>query len=363
MAIDPVRRRLLHCLPALALAGAAPPVPVLAAGMPAAGLPDLLTSWRDRPRMASRFFAGMLSAPGSALRLPARGHALAWHPARDGSALVVGRRPGDFLWRWQVSTGTLRARFDADDSFRFEGHFALDPAGRCLYATESDLVAGHGQIGVYDLATLERLAVWPSGGIGPHGVRVLADGRLAVANGGILTLPETGRMKWGLAQMDPSLALLDPADGRLLAHYRLPDRFMSVRHLAEAPDGRLAVALQNEGGPPRPLFARLHADALVYGEADAQTLAACGGYAGDIACDGRHFAVSCGPAGVTAVWRLDGRLVGTLPTAEVCALSVHAGQVLATGDQGLIWRLGLAGARILETRRFEGALDNHAVPA
>jgi hypothetical protein len=322
-------------------------------------LPRLLTCWSDDPTRPTRFHAGLPGAPATALALPARGHDIDWHPSGDGSAVVVARRPGSFMVRWQLASGRELARFDTDEASRFDGHLAFSADGRLLYATETDLITGDGRIGVFDSRSLERLDVWPSGGIGPHAIVRLADGRLAVANGGILTLPETGRLKRNLASMDPSLALIDPRDGRLLSQHRLPDAFMSVRHIAQQRDGTVAVALQNEGREPRPLIARLDGVQLRYGEADAALLERCGDYAGDIAAVGEAlFAVSCTRAGVTAFWRADGRPAGTVDTPRVCALAARSRLLVASGDTGGLWRIGVSADHRGEAPRGRpGTLD------
>ena len=67
--------------------------------------------------------------------------------------------------------------------------------------------------------------------------RALESRRLAVANGGILTLPETGRVKRNLATMDSSLALIDPLSGAVTEQFRLPDRYMSIRHPGRSAHG------------------------------------------------------------------------------------------------------------------------------
>ena len=285
----------------------------------------------------------------------------------DGSAVVVARRPGRFLIRWQVATGRILARFDADDAdqaIRLEGHFCFSHDGRQLYATESESIDGRGQVGVYDALTLQRLGGWSSGGIGPHSIRLLADGQLAVANGGILTLPETGRLKRNRERMDPSLATLDVGTGQLLAQLRLPDPWMSVRHIAQGRSGQVAVALQNEGGPPRPLLALADAGALRYAEASAPVMEACGGYAGDVLALPQGLAVSCTTAGRTALWDWEGRFQGSHATPRVCALARAGTSWIATGDEGDVWRSRSAGPREVPTHWREGvALDNHAVPA
>ena len=372
MATDLRRRRLLAAMPALSLLAGLPPIAPAGTGQAApadngVAAPRLLTCWSDSATRPSRFHAGLPDHTDAALALPARGHDIAWHPSGDGSAVVAARRPGSFLVRWQVASGRQLARFDADDELRFEGHFAFHPDGRLLYASETDLITGDGQIGVFDARTLQRLAAWPSGGIGPHALLWLADGRLAVANGGILTLPETGRVKRNLDSMDPSLALFDPGDGRLLAQHRLPDAFMSVRHLAQASDGTVAVSLQNEGHELRPLFAVLDADRLRFGNADSALLEACARYAGDLAAVGDRFAVSCTHMGVTTLWSSAGDPLGVMPTPRVCALAPTAAGLLATSDGGDLWRLQIDAADHHSPSSVRWplgvALDNHACDA
>jgi hypothetical protein len=105
-------------------------------------------------------------------------------------------------------------------------------------------------IGVYDAeAGYVRVGEWGSGGIGPHELRVLPDGTLLVANGGILTHPDAPRAKLNLDTMAPSLAYLHGRTGALLHAHRLPPHRhrLSIRHLDVNANGWVGVALQYEG--------------------------------------------------------------------------------------------------------------------
>lgn len=375
MATDPSRR---HMIAAVAGSGLLTSCAALAHALqPAAEAagPALLSCWSDVRAHTTFFGAGRLDKPNAALELPARGHDIAWHPAADGSAVVVARRPGSFLVRWHVASGTELARFETDDESRFEGHLAFSADARLLYTTETDLITGDGRIGVFDALNLARVDAWPCGGIGPHAIKHLRDGRLAVANGGILTLPETGRIKHNIGSMDPSLSVIDPHSGRLLTQHRLPDAFMSVRHIAQSRSGQIAVALQNEGALARPLFALLDGERLRYGDADASLIERCGRYAGDITAIGEHFAVSCTTAGLTALWSSDGSPGPALSSPKVCALSTHYGRLLATAEGGDIWEFDIAAAGsgdahsatspplLRAHQKVAVTLDNHACSA
>ena len=368
MATDHLRRRLITALSGGGLIASCPALAYATRPPAEAQGPALLTCWSDSPTRPTWFRAGRLDSPSAALELPARGHDLAWHPAADGSAVVAARRPGAFLVRWHVANGTELARFETDDESRFEGHLAFSADARLLYATETDLITGEGRIGVFDAFSLARVDAWSCAGIGPHAVKLMRDGRLAVANGGILTLPETGRVKRNIDSMDPSLTFIDPRTGRLLTQHRLPDAFMSVRHIAQSRSGRIAVSLQNEGELERPLFALLDGDRLRYGDTEASLIERCGRYAGDIAAIGEHFAVSCTTAGVTALWSGGGRSGPVLPTPKVCAISTHRGRMLATAAGGDIWDVAVDGGAQANTlvtsliahQRLALTLDNHA---
>ncbi len=189
-------------------------------------------------------------APAFDLPLPGRGHAFALHP--DNSIAVhFSRRPGTFALAVDLVRGRVLSAFATPPDRHFYGHGTFGPDGRLLYATENDFAAGRGVIGIYDAGKgYARIGEIPSHGIGPHEIRLLADGTtLAVANGGIATRPDLPRVKLNLPTMRPSLCYVDRRDGALLGEIRLADRFrrLGIRHLAVGPDGRVAVAMQYEG--------------------------------------------------------------------------------------------------------------------
>lgn len=72
---------------------------------------------------------------------------------------------------------------------QFNGHGAFSLDGSLLMTCEVVSDTSEGRIGLWDTDTYTRLTDWPSYGIGPHDIKVLPDGRLAAANGGIRTDP------------------------------------------------------------------------------------------------------------------------------------------------------------------------------
>lgn len=346
MAID--RRSMLALLAAL---------PVLAAARRPGetGRPTLLSAgWRD----PERWQAGRLDGP--TIELPERGHDIVADPTRPGEAIVIARRPGRYLARIDWRRGRLLRLQDAEDGRSFFGHGVFSHDGRRFLTSENDESTGEGRVAIRDARTLKRQGDWPSHGIGPHELLWLGEDRLAVANGGILTLPETGRMKRNLATMAPSLAILDGRDGALQAQYRLDDPKLSIRHLALAEDGTLAAALQSEDGPDKPLLALLRAGEFFLADAPAELSRAMGGYGASVAAAGNRFLLSCPKGGMVAEWNSEGRATGRLALPKPYGVTGEGADWLVSGEDGELWRLRRGSLQIAATERFDGRhWDNH----
>ncbi|RCW72903.1 DUF1513 domain-containing protein [Pseudorhodoferax soli] len=358
MAIESVlSRRHWLALGAAALAG-----PAWSALPPAA---RLLAAWQCAPRdtaEAARYQIGLLAAQADALvvaralDVPTRAHGLLVEAG--GTVLAVARRPGDWLLRWKPGEDEPQTAWIEPDR-AFNGHVIASRDGQRLYTTETDLETGAGLIGVRDATTLEKLAEWPTRGMDPHELLLDADGSLIVANGGIPTLPETGRLKIGLERMDASLVRLDTGDGAVRGQWRLPDPRLSLRHIAWGGQGGrlLGIALQAEHSDPAakraaPLLALF----------DGQSLRAVpapqplGGYGGDIAWANGAFAVSTPKVDGFARYGADGRWQGFTPLAEACALAGEPGRLWAGGrDAALVSEAGAVASRPVPALR----LDNH----
>lgn len=310
---------------------------------------------------------GARLAVQSALRVPTRAHAL-WAEA-GGTLLAAARRPGDWLVRLRASDGQALAWSWMEGGRAFNGHVIASADGRRLYTTEIDLENAAGLVGVRDAASLEKIDEWPTHGMDPHELLLDADGTLMVANGGIPTLPETGRLKVDLARMDASLVRLDGQDGSLRGQWRVADRRLSLRHMAwgrTAQGARvLGLALQAEhdeaaARATAPLFARFDGHRLQLAEARH----ALAGYAGDIAFAAGRFALGCPRAHGVALWQADGRWAGFVPLPEACAMApdTQADRLWAggAGAARAVLRPGDADAGDAMTLAVDGLrLDNH----
>lgn len=325
----------------------------------------LAAAWEDaegHPYIGMLTFA--ISAHGAPARLvvrhalpvPTRAHAVV--PLPDGSLVAVARRPGAWLLRWHPARPPASARWRWSEADRsFNGH--AQPFGlHGLVTTETDAADGASLLVHRDARTLDVLDEWPTGGIDAHAVLPLPEGGWLVANGGVPTLPESGRVKRDLAAMDASLARLD-SKGTLQVQWRLADRRLSLRHLARHAGGAVGVALQAEHDDPlarqrAPLLALWDGQRLRVGEA-----VGLAGYAGDIVAQPEGFALAATRAGCVVRHDLAGRLVAQHPLAAACALAPWpshgwlasgAGAVaMGTGDEATV--SSVAGG--------PGRVDNH----
>lgn len=286
------------------------------------------------------FFLHGLTSSGTSLfriALPGRGHAAAAHP-RLAEAVAFARRPGTFAVVIDCATGETRHRLTPPDGMQFNGHGAYSLDGSLLMTSEVVAETSEGRIGLWDTARYTRLADWPSQGIGPHEIKRLSDGRLAVANGGIKTDP-VDRSKLNIPDMRPNLTLLSP-DGTPLDQIELPDlRQNSIRHLALMGD-TIAFAMQWEGDPSEAvpqlgLWTPGTAPILCTPpEAQAFTMQ---GYAGSIAVTKDRILITSPKGGALMLFDAKGTHVATHHRPDLCGAAASSAGFTVTDGQGAIW--------------------------
>lgn len=334
--IDPVRRRLLLAgfglgalalLPRFARAGAL--------------LPRLVSAAEHRD---GRHFLGWQDGVGTiTLDSGFRGHGIAAHPRQPGVGVLMARRPGREGLLFDLGRGEILARFQATAGRIFGGHAVYSADGRRLYTSESDAESGAGWIGIRDAATLQWQGEWSSGGVGPHELALSPDGRrLIVANGGIHTDGE--RNPLNLDEMRSSLVYLDAASGAPLAEFTVPERYASLRHLAVAADGRVAVVMQfqraaagHERSVPLLAFHDPGADRLRLVEGPEEAIRRHRDYIGSVAIHPAHGSVALtSPRGdLASFWdATSGSLLGEYPLYQVCGVAALEQGFVLSNPQG-----------------------------
>ena len=297
----------------------------------------------------NQYHVGLIAVAGDSwsvqqsMTVSTRPHALLVEPG--GTVLAVARRPGDWLLRWHPGTGQQQWHWIAGDR-RFNGHAIASANGAQIWTTETDLDNAQGRLGVRETRSLEKTDEWATHGMDPHELVALPErlgefpaGTLMVANGGIATLPETGRSKRKLARMDASLVALNPASGALLGQWRLADPFLSIRHLAwDVSTKRLGIALQTE----HPAAAdRWRAPVLAVWDGARLTTTPeppdLRGYGGAVAArPGGGFLVGCPRANALAVFDAEARWSHNMALPDACAVAVSAGHWWAGGSTGVL---------------------------
>ena len=303
-----------------------------------------------------------LSTTGTSLfqiALPGRGHAAAAHPTR-AEAVAFARRPGTFALVIDCASGETRHRLTPPEGLQFNGHGTYSADGSLLMTSEVVAETSEGRIGLWDAAHYTRLTDWPSHGIGPHDIKRLPDGRLAVANGGIKTDP-VDRTKLNIPDMAPNLSLLSP-DGVLLDQIDLPDLPQnSIRHLALTGDA-IAFAMQWEGDlaepvPPLGLWTPGTAPRLCSPpEVDAFALQ---GYAGSIAANADRILITSPKGGAAMIFDADGTHIATHHRADLSGTAASGRGFILTDGQGAVWSASVDSLHPLT--KGDTQWDNHLV--
>jgi len=274
-----------------------------------------------------------------------RGHGLAVSPTNPARVVMFARRPERVGLVCDVGAGEIVGRIECASGRHMAGHGCFSLDGERLFVVEADLVTGEGTIAVLGADTLERLGEFSSYGAGPHEIVLMpGGGALAVANGGLVTAPG-GRDPINLDTMRSSLVFVDTDSGVLLGEHTVAEPKASLRHLAVAQDGTIAVVMQIQrealaDTEPRPLIA-IHrpGGALVSLEDGLELGTAMDDYAGAVAVDdvARVAAVTSPRGNLVAFWDIDtGAAIGVQRFDDVSgvALSADGTRFILSGSGG-----------------------------
>jgi len=313
------------------------------------------------------------------LPLPERGHHVAIHP--DGQFFVaVARRPGTWLVLGNALTGELMQTITVPADRHLYGHGIFSADGSRFFTTESDFddVSGDsGRIIVWSVETsglgtaLERIADFPSYGVGPHELQLMPDQQtVVIANGGIRTHPAHDRENLNIDTMLPSLAYVDVHSGTLLEQQFLPEQWhqASIRHLDVSPSGQVAMGMQFEGDAwqAAPLIAtHRRGEPLRMLQAPEPVQRQMQQYVGSVrfARNGGSFGASCPRGNLVTFWDAgSGELLTNIRSRDGCGLcATDTGFVFTSGtgriahfqpDSGAVAELTLP-------ENFKMLWDNH----
>lgn len=280
-------------------------------------------------------------------RVPMRAHGCAIDPRDPMRVVYFARRPGTRAFEFDRATNTVRVVCETPRGRHFSGHGQFSADGALLLTPEHDYENVRGIVAVRDARTFAIVAEIDTRGIDPHEIAWSPDhARLIVANGGILTNPRSYREKLNIPTMDPSLSVIDVATGECVEQWRLPDHLLSIRHLAVAADGRVAVGLQYEGEPEHALaIAALYRPGIGLEPLTLPPAARVQsrGYVASVALSetGDTIAAACPYGKGVACWSLSDRAFqGFIPAEETYGVSRLAdGSLVASQRDGTLYTL------------------------
>lgn len=348
-----------HFLASIAAAGLCP-----SASWSDVGNPAFIAASKD---IAGRYKMAGLSSNGTRLfeiDLPGRGHAGAAHPLK-AEAVAFARRPGSFGYVFDCFTGRIKQELHTPEGLHFYGHGTFSKDGSLLFTTENDYEAGEGRIGVWDTrADYLRVGSFSSGGVGPHEICMMPDGKcMVVANGGISTHPDTGRTRLNIATMVPNISYISLA-GTVMEKASLPQRWRknSIRHLAVRSDGLVAVGSQWQGDLYScPSLVAIHRMGLplesLTGPAELER--EMDGYIGSISFsgDGKEIAITSPRGSIVSFFSAAGSYLGQHHLPDVCGVAAGQKGVMLTTGTGSVFHA--TSATLQPLAQHERAWDNH----
>jgi len=180
--------------------------------------------------------------------IPTQCHSIVACSAVPETVIAIPRDPNAHAQIISLQTGDIIGSLKPGSDRHFNGHGCFSHDGRFFYASENHYSKQQGSIGVYKMSTRERILSFNSYGQGPHELGFLSDKQtLVIANGGVQTLPESGRKELNTATMRPSLTYIDSTTGRLLHQHELSDHHLSIRHMTIGTDDTVGLAMQYKG--------------------------------------------------------------------------------------------------------------------
>ena len=186
----------------------------------------------------------------SKLELPRRGHAAVFNKNSE-EALFFSRRPGDEIFVFRKNATKIEKVLKSEPGRHFYGHGVLTQDSGYLLTTENKYDSGQGIVVVRDaLDNYKVVSEIASGGVGPHELALLSDGKtIVVANGGLRTHPEKNRIPLNTDTMQPNISFIDLLSGDVLNQYSPPHHQMSLRHMSVDAADNVYVGVQYMGGP------------------------------------------------------------------------------------------------------------------
>jgi hypothetical protein len=303
-----------------------------------------------------------------------RGHGLSKHPSHHYLVLMFSRRPGNQGIVSNLQTNKVEHIFSSPDHLFMEGHGCFSHEGKLLFCTETNKYTNQGTITVRETESFNVIAEWPSGGLGPHEIRMLPKQNIiAIANGGLIK-DDKGKVI-NVDTMNSNIALLDTTTGKIISTHKTFNPKASLRHIDVSDDGIIAAAMQIQDYSPEsshPLASLISVDgSSILLNAPLALLKKMQGYVGSVRINSKYrTAAFTSPRGNLALfWNIDtGEFLGQQFFHNVCGLTVSNNQeyFVLSNSAGNIRQI--SASTLLENTHLRQQLpdyqwDNHMITA
>ncbi|WP_138675369.1 DUF1513 domain-containing protein [Pseudoalteromonas aurantia] len=204
--------------------------------------------------LSGKHFVGWFDHNGNMLgrvKIQARAHDLTYC-RKHKTLFAFSRRPGNKLYVIDINAGAIKKQILSSAEQHFYGHGVLSEGGDLLYTTENrfdnSYKAYEGVVVVRNTTNYAIEAEFLSGGVGPHQLALMNQGKIiVVANGGIHTHPASPRTKLNIESMKPNISYLEATSGKLIGSFSPPNNQLSTRHLCVSNDNKVYVGCQYQG--------------------------------------------------------------------------------------------------------------------
>lgn len=304
----------------------------------------------------------------SKVMLPSRGHGVLPIANKPGHAFIFARSPQTYIVEVDFNKGSVVNQTKTKEGQHISGHGCLTPDDKYLICTENDYINNKGIIVVRDVETLKEINQYYSGGMGPHELKIMPDGKtIVVANGGIKTHPDQKGKKLNIETMKPNLTYIEAHSGKILSQHTLSDHKLQIRHLDVSQKGKVVAALQNEGKKPGTVslvMSHYGAETPVLFEAPERIWEIMNNYAGSVEIDdvSNTVIVTSSKTNSTGFWDLTtGKFISLISTPKGSGAFHKNSKTIITVADGGILEIDTKNTR--QVGRQEGVKwDNHAVP-
>ncbi len=285
-------------------------------------------------------------------KLPEMPHGFAIDPYNKNRLVTFPGLTGVKSIIVDLGSGKEIAQINIRSGRSFNGHGAFSIDGKLLFATENVNATSEGIIGVYDAQTYEFIKEIPAYGLGPHGMRVMPDGKtIVVASGGLRTRPKTGKYYFDMNKMVSSVNFIDIETGKLIAKRTIPVHRLSIRNVYPDQNNNLIVTCQYYGKRDVPgVVGIIHEmGEIEMLDIDEDNLWLMNGYTGGSVIVGNTAVISCPRGNQLTFWDIKNkRFIKAVEIVDVSGVQPYEDgkSLIATAETGKLYKVEMDSSKV-----------------